>query len=275
MTRQEREQAVERESLIAVEQFILRSQQHDWSLVDLPVNEMQENGQKLSSTTGEIARAFMGIEKQLPNYMKAGRNELSGNPSRIMLLNRWGFEEERHEPTLRLALVESGINTEEEIDDYNAKVLQKPWSNTNHQGMDNALGSVAYTMFQERATYINYRGLLRFIRQDYGLPQTLTDEERKRGQQVGAAEAIDKISKDELGHHVINLQIVRIYHKYFPEYTEGKIRQVLEGFRMPALDSLPNRREFIRALARTRIYDGTVHRQQVVEPILKALNLAA
>lgn len=57
--------------------------------------------------------------------------------------------------------------------------------------------------------------------------------------------------------------------------TEDKIREVEEGFGMPALDSLPNRREFVRALARTRIYDGLIHRQQVVEPTLRVAGLAA
>lgn len=217
----------------------------------------------------------MGIEGQLPRYLSAGEEELGDIPSEMMFQGRWGFEEARHKPTLRLVLICSGTRTKEQMAEYEAKVLEHPWSAKEHTGLDTFLGVRIYRMFQERATYVNYRGLLGLIRQDYGLPQHLTDEERKRGQQIGAAEAVDKVSKDELGHHVINLEIVKIHHKYFPEETEEKIRQVEEGFKMPALDCLPNRRKFFKAFARTRIYDGAIHRQQVVQPTLRALGLAA
>lgn len=79
----------------------------------------------------------------------------------------------------------------------------------------------------------------------------------------------------ELGHHVINLELVRIHLKHFPDETREKIREVGESFRMPALNSLPNRHEFVQALRSTRIYDGRVYQQQVVQPTLKSLGLAA
>lgn len=270
MTRQEREQAVERESLIAVKQFIDRSQRRDWTPNDFAKDEIRKWGSKLSPHTVTLAEGFMGIEAQLPNYLSEG----TGLEIFQEGLDRWGFEEARHEPTLKLVLVHSGVRTEAEIAEYKAKVLQHPWSVSEHPDLHDDLDAIIFAMFQERATYVNYRGLLKLIRQDYGLPQNLTDEEREKGHQIAAAEPIDKISKDELGHHVIDLQLVQIRLRYFPEETEERIHLTLEGFRMPALNSLPNRREFIHALARTRIYDKKKYRQQVVELTLKACNLA-
>ena len=275
MKRQEFEQAIERESLVAVEQFIKRSELRNWSLDDFDKEEIRKWGDKLTPDTAALIEGFMGIEAQLPTYLLEGERSLGSIESEILFQKRWGFEEGRHEPTLGLILVESGARTEEQIAEYNATVLQKKWSRDAHPGIDTCLGVRIYRMFQERSTYVNYRGLWGEVRDDYGLPQNLTDDERKRGSQIGAAEAIDKIAKDELGHHVVNLQLVRIHLNYFPEETEEKITQVLEGFRMPALNSLPNLRPFIHALRQTRIYDGRIFKQQVVEPTLKALGLAA
>lgn len=274
MTRQEHEQAVERESLVAVEQFIKRSQRRDWTPNDFSKDEIRKWGPKLFPNTVALTEGFMGVEAQLPSYLLEGENALGGIQSEMIFQGRWGFEEERHKPTLRLVLICSGARTEEQVAEYDAKVLQKSWSANAHPGLDNCLGARVYRMFQERATYVNYRGLLELVRQDYGLPKSLTDDERERGQQVGAAEPVNKIAQDELAHHVINLQLVQIHLKHFPEETKEKINQVLKGFRMPALNLLPNRREFVQALHRTRIYDGTKYRQQVVESTLKALGLA-
>lgn len=274
MTRQEREQAVERESLIAVEQFIKHSQRRNWTPNDFSKDEIRKWGPKLSPNTVALTEGFMGVEAQLPSYLSEGENGLGSIQSEMMFQERWGFEEERHKPTLGLVLICSGARTEEQIEKYDAKVLQQSWSASEHPGLDNCLGARIYRMFQERGTYVNYRGLLGLVRQDYGLPQNLTSEERNRGQQIGAAELINKIAQDELAHHVINLQLVQIHLNYFPEETKEKVYQVLEGFKMPALNLLPNRREFVHALNRTRIYDATIHRQRVVEPTLKALNLA-
>lgn len=275
MNRQEREQAVERESLVAVEQFIIRSQRRDWTPNDFARDEIRKWGPKLSSHTVILSEGFMGIEAQLPSYLLEGENGLGDIQSEMMFQGRWGFEEARHQPTLKLVLVCSDARTEKQVAEYDEKVLQKNWSPSEHPGLDNLLGARVYRMFQERGTYVNYRGLLGLIRQDYGLPQNLTDEERDRSYQIGAAEPVDKIAQDELVHHVINLQLVKIHLKHFPQETKDKINQVLEGFRMPALNLLPNRREFVHALHSTRIYDGLIYRQQVVEPTLRALGLAA
>lgn len=267
----ELEFAIEKEALYAVEQFINRSKKRDWSPDDLDLDEIRAYGHFLTPNTIAIIEGSMGVEDQLPFYLAAGEERLPGIPSENIFLDRWGFEEGRHSPTLGLILVASGVRTEDQIAKYTTKVLERGWSPNDHPGLDNLLGVRIYRMFQERSTYINYRGLVNLMRQDYSLPQNLIDKERERGYQIGAAEGVDKISKDELGHHVINLQLVKIHLKYFPEETNAKIKQILDGFKMPALNSLPTLHELVKALRSTRIYDGNVFQRQVVEPTLKGL----
>ena len=49
--------------------------------------------------------------------------------------------------------------------------------------------------------------------------------------------------------------------------------KVFQGFRMPALQLLPNAREFLRAVRRSEIYSGPIHREQVHNPVLRSLGL--
>lgn len=270
----EHEQTVEAESQIVVDNFLIRAQRRDWSTNNLQVDEIRERGQMLSPATIALIEGFMGVESFLPDYMSEGFRGLKGSPHRIKLLNQWGVEEARHGSSLRLVLLHSGARSEMELEEYEAKTRQGHWSISQHIGMDNPLGAAIYGMVQERATYVNYQGLNHLVRQDYGLPYNLTDEERERGQQLGVAGVINQIARDEIAHHAINLELVRIYFRHFPEETLEKIRQVVSGFRMPALNLLPNRHQFIKALHTTRIYDRTIYQRQVLEPTLKSLGIS-
>ena len=90
---------------------------------------------------------------------------------------------------------------------------------------------------------------------------------------MGAAEALRLIAQDEIAHHGVYLKIVRIYLRHFPDETLEKFRVVADGFRMPALRLIPNRRAYVGALRRTRIFDATQYEQQVADPVLRALGL--
>lgn len=275
MTKIEHDQAIETESQLAVKQFLVRTKKRDWTPDSFDWNEVSKYGHLLTPDTITIAEGFLGIEAQLPFYLAAADEELSEIPSEVVFMDRWGFEEDRHEPTLASVLIHSGARTPEQIAKYKSEVLEHAWSPRDHQGLDTLLGVRIYRMFQERGTYVNYRGLYSLIRQDYGLPKTLTPEEREKGQQIGACEPVNAVSNDELGHHVINLKLVGIHLRHSPEETNEKIEEIQEGFRMPALHLLPNRREFVQALGRTRIYDRAKYEQLVVAPTRRYLGLAA
>jgi acyl-[acyl-carrier-protein] desaturase len=128
-------------------------------------------------------------------------------------------------------------------------------------------------MIQERATYANYQELRLRVRREYGLPDRPTAEERDRRCEVGASEVLRLIAQDEIAHHGIFLKLIQIYLRHAPELTLQKLDEVIEGFNMPALRLIPNRREFIRTVARTGLHDADVHREKVSMPVLRALGL--
>ena len=156
---------------------------------------------------------------------------------------------------------------------YLAKVRDSRWSIKQHPGADSPLGTTAYAMVHERATYFNYQETRARIREEYGLPLTLTPEERQRGYEVGASEAFRIVGLDEIAHHGIFLQVVQSHIKYFPSRTFETLTKVFAGFEMPSLRLIPNARAFLLAVRRTTLYSGTIHREKVHNPVLKALGL--
>ena len=53
--------------------------------------------------------------------------------------------------------------------------------------------------------------------------------------EVGISEGLRRISRDEIYHHGVFLEQLKLLRKYFPDHTLVKFAQVLEGFAMPAV----------------------------------------
>ena len=182
------------------------------------------------------------------------------------------MEEAKHAESWHLGLLHSGVRTEQQIQEYRDKVGQHRWTmRENHPGLDTPLGIAVYAMVQERATYFNYEELRKRIRIEYGLPEQSTEEERKRGKQIGAAAAFNIVARDEIAHHAMFLRLVDIHKKYKPAETLDMIFKVFNGFNMPALYLIPNESEMKAALERTRLYTPLKHGRSVANPILDAL----
>jgi acyl-[acyl-carrier-protein] desaturase len=142
-----------------------------------------------------------------------------------------------------------------------------------HPGLDSALGVVCYAMVQERATYFNYEEMRKRIRREYGLPERPTDFERERGQQIGAAGAFKTVGNDEIAHHGIFLELVRLHLRHLPHDTLDMLLRVFNGFTMPALSLIPDASALAAAMERTRIHTPLKHARHVGNPILEALGL--
>jgi len=128
-------------------------------------------------------------------------------------------------------------------------------------------------MVQERATFFNYQEVRARIREEYGLPLAPTPVEQRRGYEVGASEAFRIVGLDEVAHHGLFLQIVQSALKYLPSLTCDVLTKVFAGFEMPALRFIPNSRAFLRAVKRTGLYSGDIHKEKVHNPLLKSLGL--
>lgn len=274
-TREARQKAVDDETLAAfIEYFGRAMENRRWSpWHDLPVDEMREHGHKLSQDTVDLIEGFLGVEEYVGDYVLEGLEMFRSNRTRRNLQLQWGAEEMKHGVAWEQVLLHSGLRTEEQLKEYCAKVAEHRWSAKNHKGMDTPLGVSIYAMVQERATYYNYEQVRKRIREEYGVPARLTEAEKNRGKEIGAAEAFRVVSVDEIAHHAIFLKVVQIHLRYFPEDTLDQMQDVFSGFNMPALRLIPNRRAFIRAVNRTQLQTGEIHKQMIHNPVLKALGL--
>ncbi len=185
-----------------IEYFGRAMQFRQWSpWHNLPLEEMGQWGGRLSADTCAIIEGFLGVEEYVGDYVLAGLEMFRHDRTRRNMQLQWGAEEAHHGVAWELVLAHSRARTEGQLQEYLAKVRASRWSVTQHPGIDSPLGSAAYAMVQERATYFNYQEMRARIREEYGLPPTPTEEERQRRYEVGAAEAFRLVGHDEIAHH--------------------------------------------------------------------------
>lgn len=272
-TRDARLQAINKESRAAFEAYFQKAMKvRNWTPNELPIAEMHKLGSRLSEDTVTIIQAYLGVEDFVGDYVEDGLNLLHNNRVRRNLQLAWGMEELKHAWAWELVLLKSGRRTEEELEAYRDEVLAHKWTmRENHPGLDTPLGVVCYAMVQERATYFNYDEMRKRIRQEYGYPDRATPEERRNRVQVGAAGAFQIVARDEIAHHGIFLELVRIHMRYLPLETSEMLLRVFSGFTMPALHLIPDASKLEEAMRRTKLHTPRNQVTEVNNPILNAL----
>ncbi len=241
---------------------------------DLPLGELHERGHLLSDDTITIIQAYLGVEDYVGDYVEDGLRLLNKQRERRNLQLAWGMEELKHAESWELVLLHSGRRTAKELEEYRDEVKSHVWTmREDHPGLDTPLGVVCYAMVQERATYFNYDEMRKRIRSEYGLPESPTPFERQRGQQIGAAGAFKTVAIDEIAHHGIFLDLVKIYLRYLPHDTLDMLLRVFNGFTMPALSLIPDSSELAAAMERTLLHTPLKQGRNVNNPILDSLGL--
>ena len=275
-TREARERAAGRETREAFIRYFRKAvKTRNWTpWDDLPLDEIREHGHRLSDDTVTIIQAFLGIEDFVGDYVEEGLNLVHGRRDRRNLQLAWGAEELKHAESWHLVLLHSGRRTEQELEDYRDQVVAHTWRmRDDHPGLDTPLGIACYAMVQERATFFNYDELRKRIRGEYGLPDKPTAFERARGKQIGAAAAFQIVATDEIAHHGIFLELVRIHVRYLPHDTLDTLLKVFAGFHMPALYLIPDASALAEALQRTLLFTPLKYARGVGNPVLDALGL--
>ena len=272
-THEGRTLAIQKESRQSFEGYFTKAMKvRNWVPNELPLAEMRRLGHLLSPDTVTMIQAYLGVEEYIGDYVQEGLELFHNNRVRRNLQLAWGMEELKHGWAWELVLLHSECRTESELSEFIEEVLSHKWSmRENHPGLETPLGVLCYTMVQERATYFNYDEMRKRIRMEYGLPEKASPEERRRGHQIGAAGAFQIVGRDEIAHHGIFLDLVRIHLRYLPEETLETLGTVFGGFTMPALGLIPNGEALEEAMRRTKLHTPRKQVTEVNNPILEAL----
>jgi acyl-[acyl-carrier-protein] desaturase len=273
-TLQARADAVESEIREAFHKYFNKAMKfRAWSPWDkFDLHEIARLGKHLSPDTATIMLAYLGVEDYVGDYVEDGLKIIGHQRDRRNLQLAWGAEEMKHAETWELVLTASGLYNEAELRDYRKRVHDHKWTmGDEHPGLDTPLGVACYAMVQERATYFNYEQMRRRIINEYALESgTPSDTANRRGE-PGAAYAFKVVANDEIAHHGIFLELVRISAKYFPHETFDTLLKVFNGFTMPAIDLIPNASELKEAMERTLLHTPRNQVREVNNPILKAM----
>ncbi len=273
-THQEREDAAAVEAREAfIRYFHKMMKERNWlPWDDLPLAEMSEYGDRLSDDTIAIIESYFGLESQVGNYVADGLDMVHGMRERRNLHMAWGSEELKHPESFELVLAHSGWRTREELEAYRTASLSRRWRmRDEHPDLDNPMGFICYGLLQERATLYSYDEMRKRIRREYGLSVEPSEAERERGVEIGAAGAFQIVANDERAHYEIFLELVRIYLRYLPQETLDTLHRVIDNFRTPALNLLPDPSQLTEALERTMLYTPLKYVRNVRNVVLDAL----
>lgn len=242
-----------------------------WGILDLPFDEMRALGSKLSPESTTIMRGFRDIEGFITDYILAGISNLRKAGSIATIHGSWSGDEFIHPIALDNMMEASGMFTDSELYDQTEETLAEIWTPSQHRGLHSPAGYIAFSTFQERGTYLSYYRFIKHVRGEYGLPPEVTSEERARGMEYGISEGLRRIAGVEIYHHGVFLEQLKLLYKYFPEHTLLVVDEVLDPFSMPAMNLIPQGRQFLRALLRTGVYKKDTQEEEVIKPTLSSL----
>ena len=250
--------AVKRESRGIFDEFAHQSVGRSWVAEHLPQRrEMAELGHLLQrDETGWLKNLLLGelaTEVSEPHYVQAGINASGKDYNSISFYtNFWGPQERRHGAALRLALLDSGLMSPDQIHVYLRECeVSDPWTfekQTGHAG-DDIIYGIAYAVAQEAQTKLTYRETKRIVWSQYGSP---VDPQTQRKLYPGVCGVLEVIALDEGAHQGFFLNMMRIYLRYWPDRALEALTEVFHGYTMPVVH-IPNAEEFMDAVIKAKL----------------------
>jgi acyl-[acyl-carrier-protein] desaturase len=262
LSTEERHRLLERAFIGLYRWYVSRSQaKRNWN-ADAFVN-WQEMRTDHSPDVALLIEGFFAVEQYAPDYTSEILQLVRRSHGRSHFQLRWGAEEERHANTWENALLFSRSRTPRYIDDYKRELKNNNWT----VPWDDPLHMMVYTVFQERATQVNY---LNFAQLSRG-------QAPKPGYEGEADLILERactiLAVDEAAHYYFFLEGARLYLYYFPEETLQAILDVILHFAMPAQNIIPNWSEISEIIYKTGVYGPREFQRNVIVPALKNLSV--
>lgn len=204
-----------------------------------------------------VVEGFYAVEQYVPDYVHTLLRVIRESYGRSHFHVRWGSEEAKHADLWRNAVLSLGRRSRQWIDDYTATLRGGSWN----LPWDDALHMFFYTVFQERATQVNYLNLgLRMFDESSGWPADAV-----------LAGACRTIAVDEAAHYNFFLDAARLMLSYYPVDAASAMADVMRHFSMPARHIIPDYDKFATILHDTGIFGRRVFYRDVVQVALRQL----
>ena len=220
-------------------------------------------GQDHSPEMIAIVEGFYAVEQYAPDYTAELTRLTRKSYGQSHFQLRWGAEEERHADLWRNMLLFSRRRTPREIEEYTDDLRKSSWT----LPFDASIQMLLYTVFQERATQLNYINLAKVGNGKSDKPQFAGDTDPV------LAQACRAIAVDEAAHYDFFLEGARLYLYYYPEETLCALVDVLRNFTMPASQIVPNYDAFVEALYAGGIFGRQMYAREVILGALSNLGV--
>ncbi|MFC4454566.1 acyl-ACP desaturase [Deinococcus sonorensis] len=260
LSNREKDRLIERAFLGLYRWYTARSQEtrnwnpdqsFDWKSLrhDLPKEIM-------TAVTG-----FFAVEQYAPDYTSELVNLVRRSHGRSHFQLRWGSEEEKHADAWENVVLFSRQRSPAWIEEYKERLRAQQW----HLPFPDAIHNLVYTVFQERATQLNYLNLMRLANGKSDKVQNAVDPVLARVAQI--------IAVDEAAHYNFFLEGARLYLYYYPQRTLEAIKNVIGQFSMPASYLVPNWDEFAETVYRAGIYGPRDFSRDVMQVAFRNLGI--
>ncbi|MCE9559032.1 MAG: acyl-ACP desaturase, partial [Armatimonadetes bacterium] len=217
--------------------YVARSQEkRNWN-PDYGVN-WDEYSQTHSDEVHTTIEGFFAVEQYVPDYTTKLLDVVRKSHGRSHFQLRWGSEEQKHMELWRNAMLWGGKRKREWVFEYGEALRNEEW----RLPWDDPVHMLMYTVFQERATQVNYLNLGLIARGKGISPEVDTDP---------VLEQVCKlIAADEAAHYHFFLECARMHLYFFPAQALEALANVVRHFAMPAANIIPNFNEFAETVMR-------------------------
>jgi acyl-[acyl-carrier-protein] desaturase len=205
----------------------------------------------------KILEGFFAVEQYVPDYVTSLLQVIRKSHGRSHFHIRWGSEEEKHADLWYNSVLFSGHRSPEWLRGQEWAI---PWEDPVHM--------IFYTVFQERATQVNYLNMAAIARGETGKAALAGDVDPV------LAEMSKVIAIDEAAHYNFFLEGARLYLYYYPVQAIEAMYDVITHFAMPAGHLIPDYNSFAEVVARAGIYGPREHSRDVVQHALNNLGFA-
>lgn len=262
LSNREKDRLIERGFLGLYRWYTARSQEtRNWN-ADLSF-DWRSMGAHTPDEIMTVITGFFAVEQYAPDFTSNLVNLVRRSHGRSHFQMRWGSEEEKHADAWENAVLFSRRRSPEWVAEYKERLKAQTWE----LPFPDAIHNMVYTVFQERATQLNYLNLMKIARGQSSKPQFQGYSDPV------LAKVAQTIAVDEAAHYNFFLEGVRMYLYYYPERTLDAIKSVISGFTMPASHLVPDWATFSETVYRAGIYGPRDFSRDVMQVAFRNLGI--